>query len=164
MAVAAGFLAGAAGFLAAPDAGAVVAGCVAGLLFGATAFTTAGFAPPELGATALTTAGLAAALAAAGAPLTDAPALFAVADMPSGVGITKQLLIALKEEKTIEERDPGSSQRQVRQTPPDQRPVWNYAALEGGWTGLAPRPHDNLPHIGNAALIELWRRCSTDRP
>src|SRR5262249_48687091 len=85
-------------------------------------------------------------------------------DMPSGVRITKQLLIALKEEKTIEERDPGSSQRQVRQTPPDQRPVWNYAALEGGWTGLAPRPHDNLPHIGNAALIELWRRCSTDRP
>ena len=38
----------------------------------------------------------------------------AAADMPAGVGIAKQLLVALKEEQAIEQRHRGANERQIR--------------------------------------------------
>ena len=42
---------------------------------------------------------------------------FAVADVPAGIGIAEQLLVALEEEQAVEQRDAGRYQGQVRRKP-----------------------------------------------
>src|ERR1051326_5236210 len=42
---------------------------------------------------------------------------FAVADVPSRIGITKQLLIALKQKQAVEEGDSSGHQRHIRRQP-----------------------------------------------
>jgi hypothetical protein len=56
---------------------------------------------------------------------------FAVADMPTGVRITEQLLVSLEEEQAVKQRDAGGGKCQVRHAPTqhDPRPRHELPAL-----------------------------------